>query len=422
MDDLSTAWKPPQYNISCSPSLDEVFSLTQDPNFPENFARITKWSPDGSVHLSQCENRSFQLGAFNTDESEIEPRIREFRQPAPIVDYAWYPTASPRDPASFCFVASVRECPVKLLDASDGRLRASYPIIDHRERFIAPQSLAFNLSAQKLYCGFEDAIEVFDVAAPGEGIRLPTTPNKSSKDGLKGIISAMAFSPSYDSDVFAAGSLNASRANIALFSESQGQVPLMFLDGGLKAGVMQLQFNPMQPHLLYASFRRDMRIFCWDLRYNVDQPSKIFGPMVSTAQAVFKEPTNQKHRFDIDISGSYLSVGRQDGTILIYDLNEGHSSELLDADHDTPLTIAPGLSFPAHQDSVGSVAFHPTSARLLSSSGSRNFDFTDSDSDSDLEEGNDSGDAETCADTRVVLLRSKRQPKVQDASLKLWKF
>jgi hypothetical protein len=83
-----------------------------------------------------------------------------------VLDFVWYPTASPRDPASFCFVASVRECPVKLLDASDGRvspwfsllhylilslyqLRASYKIVDHRERFIAPHSLAFNLTAQK---------------------------------------------------------------------------------------------------------------------------------------------------------------------------------------------------------------------------------------------------------------------------------
>jgi telomerase Cajal body protein 1 len=66
-----------------------------------------------------------------------------------IVDYAWYPRATIQDPASFCFVASVRESPVKLLDASDGRLRASYRIVDHRERQIAPHSLAFNFATDK---------------------------------------------------------------------------------------------------------------------------------------------------------------------------------------------------------------------------------------------------------------------------------
>lgn len=39
----------------------------------------------------------------------------------------------------------------------------------------------------RLYCGFEDAVEVFDFARPGEGTRLMTTPSKKSKDGLKGI-------------------------------------------------------------------------------------------------------------------------------------------------------------------------------------------------------------------------------------------
>jgi telomerase Cajal body protein 1 len=38
----------------------------------------------------------------------------------------------------------------------------------------------------RLYCGFEDAIEEFDVSIPGEGTRLPTTPSKKTKEGLKG--------------------------------------------------------------------------------------------------------------------------------------------------------------------------------------------------------------------------------------------
>jgi len=40
----------------------------------------------------------------------------------------------------------------------------------------------------RMYCGFEDAIEVFDVHRPGndQGTRLHTTPSKKAKDGLKG--------------------------------------------------------------------------------------------------------------------------------------------------------------------------------------------------------------------------------------------
>ena len=53
---------------------------------------------------------------------------RVFAQAAPVLDFIWYPTATPRDPASFCFVASVRECPVKLLDGTDGRVRGNLVI------------------------------------------------------------------------------------------------------------------------------------------------------------------------------------------------------------------------------------------------------------------------------------------------------
>lgn len=45
-----------------------------------------------------------------------------FPQPSPVLDFVWYPFASHTNPASFCFLTSVRECPVKLLDAADGRV------------------------------------------------------------------------------------------------------------------------------------------------------------------------------------------------------------------------------------------------------------------------------------------------------------
>lgn len=113
--------------------------------------------------------------------------------------------------------------------------------MDHRERQIAPHSLSFDPSAQRLYCGFEDAIEVFDLLRPGEGTRIPTTPSKKSKDGLKGIVSALAFSPSFtgDESFFAAGTFTPTEDNIALFSDAR-QEPLMYVGGGPRAGVTQV--------------------------------------------------------------------------------------------------------------------------------------------------------------------------------------
>ncbi|KAG6875595.1 hypothetical protein C0992_003157, partial [Termitomyces sp. T32_za158] len=194
--------------------------------------------PDGSTVLAHCEDHSLRL---------FGPADQTLPQPAPVLEFLWYPTASAHDPASYCFLASVRDRPLALLDASDGRLRASYPIVDHRERHVAPHSLAFDLFATRLYCGFLDAIEVFDVSRPGPGTRLPTTPSRKSKDGLKGIISALAFVPSHASDLYAAGSLSPTPTNVALYSSTQSE-PVIFLSGTPRAGVTQA--SPQSHHRL----------------------------------------------------------------------------------------------------------------------------------------------------------------------------
>lgn len=90
-------------------------------------------------------------------------------------------------------------------------MRASYPIEDHRERFIAPHSMVFSTDGSsyvssycskgisvasadiiydrfRLYCGCENAIEKLDIATPGRHAsqRIHTTTSRSAKDGQKG--------------------------------------------------------------------------------------------------------------------------------------------------------------------------------------------------------------------------------------------
>lgn len=64
--------------------------------------------------------------------------------PDSLISSAWYPGASSADPAMFTFAVGVKDHPVHLLDGNDRRVRASYPIVDHTERFVAPHSMAFS--------------------------------------------------------------------------------------------------------------------------------------------------------------------------------------------------------------------------------------------------------------------------------------
>ncbi|CAL1698567.1 unnamed protein product [Somion occarium] len=443
-------WVPPEYSVKSKPSLTQVSHPTNctDEFVSNDFVRLAKWCPDGSVALAQCESGKLrmldlppELLHHTLSDWFTPPTKLWFPQAAPVLDFAWYPNATSRDPASFCFVTSVRECPVKLLDASDGRLRASYKIVDHRERQVAPHSLAFNPLASKLYCGFEDAIEVFDVHVPGEGTRLRTTPSKKSRDGLKGIISTLAFSPDISSGLYAAGSLNPSSStssNIAIFSESTGEVPVMFVgddhqDGfGIRSSCTQVMFNPFRPYLLYACFRRHDTIYCWDLRGDLGSPIQTFS---RSGEANVKRnviETNQKMHFDVDLGGNWLAIGDEHGDVSMFDLSSPDADNVEEVVLPPRRDISPTLKYHAHDDTIGSVAFHPLRALLLSASGSRHFESTlasTSDSseneESDVEGNEDVVDSELVQQERqlgVKKRRAKLQPAVVDNSVKLWDF
>lgn len=128
------------------------------------------------LHQSQVGLSMSCDGADQTRPHEFTPDLfrshRSFAQPDAIHSTAWYPTASAAHPETFVLLASVRDGSVRMIDAMDGRvsslfcrqifsavvvvysipdtqIRATYPIVDHRERFIAPHSMAFNPSATK---------------------------------------------------------------------------------------------------------------------------------------------------------------------------------------------------------------------------------------------------------------------------------
>ncbi|KAF7303533.1 hypothetical protein MIND_00582500 [Mycena indigotica] len=432
--DAEYSWKPPVYHLSKPPTVSEEFLIEKFE--PGDFPRSAKWCYDGSALLVHCEQRSFRICASRRPQNEPQPHsitATNLPQAAPIVDYTWYPTASSLSPPTFCFAASVRETPVKLLDASDGRLRASYPIVDHRERQIAPHSLEFNALGTRLYCGFDSAIEIFDVSRPGaEGTRLHTSPSKKSKDGLKGIVSALAFHPS--SELFVAGSLSAVTGNIALFSEEdEGHTgPVMFLGGGPAAGVTQLHFTPLYPNTLYASFRRNPMVYAWDIRANGAVPCDIYSKTASSNVVKEKRTTNQRRWFDIDIGGRYLGVGDERGAVSIFQLNNAVAPEVpppatnqdlkFVSESSTTRETEPTITFSAHSDAIGSVAFHPTRAALVSVGGSRHWnDSDDSDSLNSEEEEDQAYQEERLART-ARRLKFGKQPRAIEAAVKLWDF
>lgn len=78
------------------------------------------------------------------------------------------------------------------LSATPYQLRASYCAQDHNDEPTAAHSLAFAGEDSRLFAGYEHAIRAFDLSRPGHNADvLRTTPTRRSKQGQKGIISAL---------------------------------------------------------------------------------------------------------------------------------------------------------------------------------------------------------------------------------------
>ncbi|ORX58224.1 WD40 repeat-like protein [Hesseltinella vesiculosa] len=203
-------------------------------------------------------------------------------------------------------------------------------------------------------------IEVFDLQAPGHSssTKFPTTPNRKSKDGLKGRISCLDFNPD-KSGMFAAGTYNQA---VGLFDQRNHQLCSKYaIDAG--NGVTQVKFSPDGNHLFVAS-RQASAIQCWDVRqsgnlmYELNRPGK----------------TNQRIHFDMDPTGQVLISGDQHGHVLAYDLT---TLEGEDMEHKSRLHSDNML----HDDIIATATFNPAYPSMIATcSGQRKF-AADDDSD-----------------------------------------
>ncbi|GAA5869003.1 hypothetical protein JCM16303_000333 [Sporobolomyces ruberrimus] len=275
------------------------------------FYRDARICPDGSCVLASADDRSLSLIPLTSSQSSSTPTSLSpswtHQPPDSLLSYDWYPGASIADPSMFAFAVGVKDHPVHLLDGNDRRIRASYPIIDHTERFVAPTSMRFTPDGLNLYCGFENAIEIFDVSRPGEeGFRMKTTPNRASRTGQKGLISTIDFSPSHGTSLVAAGSFT---GTIGLYDTTSPTALVGMLSSTQRGGLTKVMYHPTIPHLLFAASRQSSYLEVFDLRNFALEPVRLER----------KGRTNQRIGFDIDPTGNWLMTGDQYGSLSFFD-------------------------------------------------------------------------------------------------------
>ncbi|EPB88795.1 hypothetical protein HMPREF1544_04435 [Mucor circinelloides 1006PhL] len=340
---------------------------TEQQSTGNNFFRNAKWSPDGSCLLTNNADdvlRLFQLPENVYQDSEhgssvlpMSPTLG-IREGESVYDFAWFPLMNAQDPSTCCFVTSVRDHPIQLWDYT-GSVRASYRAIDHCERFIGPNVLAFNLDGSKIYGGYENMVEIFDVQT-GDSTKHPTIPKRKSRKGQKGIISCLDFSTD---GLYAAGSYSQS---IGIYDQTNNELCLKLT--GFEGGATQVQFSKDGLYL-YSASRHSNSILCWDIR--------------DSANILFELPrpgkTNQRMQFDVDATGKYLITGDTEGNALIYDVSTA-------AAEDTETKQRLVTLFKAHDDITSCATFNPVYPVIATCSGQRKFRLPCADSDSEEED------------------------------------
>ena len=325
-----------------------------------NCLKGVQWSPDGLCLLTASEDCQLRLFEPPTELPEDEPpgvhasdsrsapaemrSVLQVRESGTIYDYAWYPYMDSNNPASCCFISSSREQPIHLWDAYTGACRASYIPYNHLDEVIAAQSVAFDPSGQRIFCGFERAIRIFDLTRPGRDCEmLATSATRRSRKGQRGIISCFAFAPDVPG-LYAAGSYS---GTIGVYSEGSADGLIVELSAHT-GGVTQCAFSH-DGRLLYSAARRDGAIRCWDVR------------MSCRVLATYERacPTNQHVGFELRGAQSEgLLSASQDGRVLIFDTNAP------DRPPTTLLTFA---------DATNAVAAHPQLPLLAVAVGERRF-------------------------------------------------
>jgi len=344
-----------KYHIYISQAFDLRASTESLYSKEDTFFKSCKWSPDGSCILTNSNDNvarvflpSAELFSEQQDGGQVAEILRA-KEAEPIYECCWYPLMNIQDPATCCFLTSSRDHPVHLWDSNTGELRASYSVIDHRERYMGAIGLTFDLDGSNIYCGYENMIQVFDTSRPGQAIqKISTTPTRKSRNGQKGIISCLAFSPDY-SGLLAAGTYS---KNIGLYDITTGKLCSHF--GDLDGGVTQVKFSPSGA-CLFSANRQDNKITCWDIRNTGD------------ALCHFERPglTNQRISFDIDSAGQALATGSANGDIRLFDISTISEGGKL---------IQPSeIMSPSHDDLVSAVSFNPLYPILASCSGQRKF-------------------------------------------------
>jgi len=281
-----------------------------------NISKGAAWSPDGNRILSIQEDAKTRI--YQLDETEHLEEKLVVEEKESIYDFRWFPGMSD-DAATQCFITCVRENPMYLRDANDGRVRASYRGYNQQDEMSNCYSVAFCPITGNIVGGYKSELWLFDMNRPGRQTQTIITSVRKGK-GPKGIIGAVEPHPTWGIRIIALGTYH---KHLAIYQDWVKK-PLMLVDREEQmGGVTFLKWQ--SEDILISGHRQDQYLRIWDTRYPSEPLERIVRPI----------KTPQRSRFSYH--GNNLCFGKDNGVATIINNNEpvswkAHQSVVLTAD------------------------------------------------------------------------------------------
>lgn len=427
--------------VTSTEMMPEYSTLIASSSDIEGITTPCRFSPDGSCVLTSTSDNLLRL--YNTPLAAYSPPLNDHKNQTEawnsvlnistgdsIRSYSWFPKMNSFDPSSCAFLASVKEQPVHLYDAYNGTIRATYRPYNALDEMESPNIVTFTPDGSRIFTsGFQTdrTVHIFDTNIPGRDssiLRLGKT--RRSKDGQKGIISALSFpdgnSNFFGHNIFAVGTFSPGSIYIYDDRQSAGDPAGVVMHGGVcivghgtnftkkkrrfvditseddasaanndisstsifsaakanwyqnraRGGVTQIEWSRggQSDYLLYTSSRRSDAIIAWDVRMITGCASHSIHGALAFMRA---GDTNQRMTFDLDLEGRRLFASSQDSSVKVFDATNGKLNDVISDCRDA----VNGVSFVGTQTNVELLAV---------STGTRHFH---EDSDDGVEDTND---------------------------------
>lgn len=330
------------------------FSILNSQEF-QNYFKGCLFSPDGCCILAPVNGDGIHVFELPQDlygqEEVSETReitkmksVIYVRTACNIYDFCWYPYMNSQAPETCFWISTSQNEAIKLYDAFNGNLTASYRGYDAVDELESAYSLCFSSDGQQIIGGYKKSIKVFTTSVPGR--EYDTIPLKQS-------ISCLATNY-YQENVLAAGSWNKTISLIDL----RIYEPFEYLNTH-KGGLTYLKFSLDGKYLISGS-RKDSYLLVWDMNH-LKYPIHNLQRRVDTNQTIY---------FDKSIY-NWIVSGDTRGLVHVWDLS--------DISNDSPKE----LQFPVSSDCCNGISLSPYLPIFATSSGQYHFEESENQSEID---------------------------------------